>query len=104
MTTLGIRAKLDENARLLTRIMRDLPVCTGKQLAYLSLETPGIVLKAAAEQGDLGEQSSTFLHYSFQNAHALSSWMGLMSAIHPQEHQTRMGTALSVRIVCIMPI
>ena len=35
--------------------MRDFGIFTGKQLAYLSLETPGGALKAAAEQEDLGE-------------------------------------------------
>lgn len=49
---------------LLNGIMRDCVLFTGKQLAYLSLETPGGALKAAAEQEDLGKhllpQSASF--------------------------------------------
>ena len=40
---------------LLDGIMRDCVLFTGRQLAYLSLETPGGALKAAAEQEDLGK-------------------------------------------------
>ena len=50
-----ISARLQQIATLLTRIMRGFLGFTGKQLAYLSLETPGGALKAAAEVADLGK-------------------------------------------------
>jgi len=42
-------------AALLSKIVMEICSYTGKQLAYLSLETPGGALKAAAEQGDIGK-------------------------------------------------
>ena len=46
-------------AKVLGAIMAIMTRCAaqiGKQLAYLSLETPGGALKPSAEQGDIGER------------------------------------------------
>ena len=51
---------MHEVAPLLSTKMSSFLGFTGKQLAYLSLETPGGALKAAAEQEDL---SKRLLHH-----------------------------------------
>ena len=59
MKMLAIPITAKHSAKVLGAIMTIMTRCAaliGKQLAYLSLETPGGALKPSAEQGDIGER------------------------------------------------